>query len=128
MGVQQRINAKTRSRLKPAIITSTVDVEIPYPNALYGGVVVGNLGAAGAVVFKLPKAVPGMRIHAIVEAAQALRLDPQDTEIVFSTAGVTNTAGKYIGNATVGSYLHLIALRNGAWKVEAFAGTWASEA
>ena len=127
MPAYQRIIEKIRVRQHPKVITATAATEIAYADALYGGVTVGNNGAAGAVTLTLPKATPGMRVKLIVEAAQAFRADPQDAEIIFSTAGVTNTAGKYIGNATVGSYLSLVALRTGQWKVESFNGTWVSE-
>lgn len=119
---------KNRDRLKPATLTATANADIPLARTLQGGVVYGNAGATGAVTLKLPPATPGARVKVIVEAAQAFRLDPQDSEIIFSTAGVTNTAGKYIGNSTVGSYLQVIALRAGQWKVELFNGTWATEA
>lgn len=128
MSALNRIVAKIRVRQHPRVISATADTVINYSDALYGGVVVSNLGAAGAVVFSLPVAKVGMRVKGIVETAQSLRLDPQLTETVSNTSGVTQAAGKYTANATIGSYLGLICLRDGVWDVEDFNGSWTIEA
>lgn len=127
-----RLITKIRARLKPAVVNSLVDLTLTsneyFARALQGGIVVSNLGAAGAVTFTLPPAREGMRVKAIVETAQSLRLDPNGTETLSSTAGVTQVAGKYTACATIGGYIGLICLHAGTWDVEIFNATWTVEA
>lgn len=91
-------------------------------------VYLSNLGAAGAATFTLPAAKKGMRVRAIVQVAQSMRLDPNGTETIALPSGVQQAAGKYVQNAVIGSYLHLICLVDGKWDVEGFNGTWTAEA
>lgn len=92
------------------------------------GAYVSNAGATGAVVYALPAAKVGMRVNAVVQAAQALRLDPNGTETVALPTGVQQAAGKYIQASTVGATIQLVVLTAGKWDVAASSGTWASEA
>lgn len=119
-----RIVNRVKARTAPFVVTAIVDTPITADHALYGGVVVSNLGAAGTVVFQMPPATPGMRIRAITETAQSLRLLPATGQTLSSTAGVTQTANFYAANATVGSYIGYVCLRAGTWDVEVFNGTY----
>lgn len=128
MSALTRIIEKIRTRLHPKTIVATANTEIPYADALYGGVRVSNRGATGAVVFALPPANVGMTVEANVLAAQALRLDPNGNETVALPTGVQQGAGKYIGNSTIGSTIKLVVLVKGQWDVQASNGTFAAEA
>lgn len=119
------INALYR-RQKPLVKTSATGGTIA-ANRLQTQIVT-NAGASGATVWALPAAKKGMRVKAIVQAAQALRLDPSGTETIALPSGVQQAAGKYVQNSTIGSYLHLVVLTDGKWDVEAFNGTWTAEA
>lgn len=128
MGAINRIIEKIRTRLHPRVIIATTATEIPYTEALQGGVVVSNLGATGAVTFTLPPAVVGMKVTAIVQAAQELRLDPSGTQTVaLPSTGVQSAAGKYIVADAVAEKVQLICLVAGKWDVIDYAGTWVAE-
>jgi hypothetical protein len=71
-----------------------VQLQVPVSVSATGGTIsalqalqnihVLNAGASGASTWALPSALPGMRVTAIVEAAQELRLDPNGTETVVT--------------------------------------------
>ena len=126
MSAFQRIVQKMRVRLHPLTINATVTTTaIGYADALYGGVVVSNLGAAAAVTFTLPKAVPGMRVSAVVQVAQELRLDPDGTEsVALPSTGVQSTGGSYITANAIGETVELICLHAGKWDCQTYLGTW----
>src|SRR5688572_3805178 len=110
MGAINRIIEKIRTRQHPLLINATSGTTvIPYAEALYGGVTVSNLGAAAAVTFTLPKATPGMRVHAIVQAAQELRLDPDGAtdSVALPSTGVQSTDGAYITANAIGETVEL---------------------
>lgn len=89
---------------------------------------VSNAGASGAAVFALPKAEPGLRVTAIVEAAQQLRLDPNGTETVaLPSTGVQSAAGKYIWADAATEHVNLVCLVKGTWDVIGYSGTWTAE-
>lgn len=90
---------------------------------------ISNLGAAAAATFALPAALPGMSVVAIVEAAFALRLDPNGTEtIALPSTGVQGAAGKYLEADAVGEKVKLVCLTAGTWSVEHYSGTWTAQA
>lgn len=92
-------------------------------------VYVSNAGAAAAAVFALPKAEPGLRVSAIVEAAQPLRLDPNLLEtIALPSSGVQSAAGKYISATALAGTVELVCLTKGTWDVVNYQGTWTAEA
>ena len=91
-------------------------------------VYVTNAGASAAAVFALPKAEPGLRVSAIVEAAQQLRLDPNGTETVaLPSTGAQSTAGKYIWADALAETVELVCLVKGSWDVVNYQGTWTAE-
>ena len=93
-----------------------------------GGVVVSNAGASGAAAFTLPAALVGMRVAAVVEAAQELRLDPNGTEtIALPSSGVQGAAGKYLVADAVGEKVELVCLTAGTWDCLTYSGTWSAE-
>lgn len=95
--------------------------------ALSGGVI-SNAGAAGAASFALPPATVGLDFTFIVEAAQALQIDPNGTEtIALPSTGVQGAAGKYLVADAVGEKVHLVCLTAGTWDVEHYSGTWTAE-
>jgi hypothetical protein len=94
----------------------------------WGGITVSNKAASGAAVFALPAALPGMRVNAVVEAAQELRLDPNGAEtIALPSSGVQGAAGKYLGADAVGENVMLVCLTAGTWSVLNYTGTWTAE-
>lgn len=130
MSAERRIIEKIRERQTPrVIVASAATVEIPYVYARQGGVVVSNKGRGAITTFTLPPAKVGMRVTAVVQAAKALRLDPDGTEtIALPSTGVQSAAGKYISAALLASSVQLICITEGSWDVITFAGTWTAEA
>ncbi len=92
-------------------------------------VFVTNTGAGAAVTYTLPAAVSGMRVTAIVKAAQELRLDPNGTETIsLPSSGVQQAAGKYITADALGESVTLICTVAGTWDaVGSVDGTWGVE-
>ena len=89
------------------------------------GAYVSNLGASGAATFTLPAAVVGMRVTAIVQVAQELRLDPNGTEtIALPSTGVQSAAGAYITANALTESVQLVCLTAGTWDVISYTGTW----
>lgn len=92
------------------------------------GITVSNLGASGAATFTLPAAVPGMRVTAVVQVAQELRLDPNGTEtIALPSTGVQGAAGKYLTANALTESVQLICLTAGTWDCISYTGTWTAE-
>jgi len=86
-------------------------------------------GAAGAVVFALPAATPGLKYDFYVGAAQELRIDPNGSEqISLPSTGVPGAAGKYLTANAVGETVSLKCVEAGVWAVFGFTGTWTAEA
>lgn len=128
MSAQSRILANIRRRQAPRIlIANATPVEVPYANAVQGGVVVSNKGRAAATTFTLPEAVPGARVSAVVQAAQELRLDPNGTEsVALPSTGVQSAAGAYIVADAIGETVDLVCITAGTWDVLNFNGTWSA--
>lgn len=92
------------------------------------GAFVSNLGASGAETWTLPAAKKGMRVTAVVEAAQELRLDPNGTEtIALPSTGVQGAAGKYLTANALAETVELVCLTDGTWSAINFQGTWTAE-
>jgi len=90
---------------------------------------VSNLGAGAAATFTLPAAEPGLRVTAVVEVAQELRLDPDGTEtIALPSTGVQGAAGKYLTANALAETVELVCLTVGTWDAVNFQGTWTAEA
>jgi len=88
------------------------------------GIYVTNLGASGEVIFSLPTAKAGMRVNAIVRAAQLLTLDPVDGDIIYGIAGVAQTEDVAIKGNAIGETIQLVSLADNTWSVAAYTGTW----
>lgn len=90
---------------------------------------VTNVGAGAAVTYALPAAEVGMRVTAIVKAAQELRLDPNGTEtIALPSTGVQGGAGKYLSADAVGESVVLVCTVAGTWDaLGPVDGTWTAE-
>lgn len=110
-----------------AVSVSATGGSVAAANA-YRTAYVSNAGASAPVTYALPPAQPGMSVAAIVQAAFALRLDPNLNETVALPTGVQQAAGKYIQNAVVGSTIRLVCLVAGRWDVVSSNGTWTAEA
>lgn len=89
------------------------------------GITLSNIGATGTVTWVLPPAIPGLRVSAIVEAVQQLRLDPNGTEtIALPSTGVQSAAGAYIVADALAESVELVCITKGTWSVLNFQGTW----
>lgn len=122
-----RIIQRNEARLRPAAVVATANTTVTRDQA-WNEVVVSNKAAAGAVTFALPAAEQGMRVTAIVQAVQELRLDPNGTQTVALPTGVQQAAGKYIVADAIGETISLICLTPGTWDVENHNGTWTAQA
>lgn len=92
------------------------------------GDLITNLGAAGAAVFALPAAVPGLEFNFAVKVAQQLRIDPSGTETIeLPSTAAQGAAGKYLWADAIGEFVRLRCLVAGTWSVVAAAGTWTHE-
>jgi len=122
-----RIIKRVEGKLTPTVVTAAATLTTAQALA---GVVVSNVGASAAVTFVLPPAQPGMRVEAIVEAAQELRLDPSGTETVaLPSSGVQGAAGKYLVADAIGESVVLRCVTAGTWSVVGpIDGTWTAEA
>lgn len=98
--------------------------------AAESGTTFTNNGASATVTLTLPAATVGLHYTALVRTAQALRFDPNGSEIIgHMTAGSADGgAGKYTGSSTVGAAIHLLCVVAGRWEVADVKGTWTLEA
>lgn len=118
-----RVIQKVKSRIIPTVLVKTSAYTIKADEALYG-CVVSNIGASGEVIFSLPTAAPGMRVNAIVQAAQLLTLDPVDGDIIYGIAGVAQTEDVAIKANAIGETVQLVCLQANKWLIVAYTGTW----
>jgi len=92
------------------------------------GKTLSTVGAAGAVTFALPAALPGYEVFARVGAVQELRLDPDGTEtIALPSTGIPGAAGKYLVADALNETVHLKCNVAGKWDAMTFTGTWTAE-
>jgi hypothetical protein len=111
----------------PTVANATADRTVTAAEA-NGEIFVSNLGASGAVTFALPAATVGMRVSAVVRAAQELRLDPNGSEtIALPSSGVQGAAGKYLTADAVGENVELICLTAATWDAVGSTGTWTAQ-
>jgi len=122
-----RIIQRIEARLRPAAVVATVNTTVTREQA-WNEAIVSNKAATGAVTFALPAAERGMRVTALVQAVQELRLDPNGTETVALASGVQQAAGKYIVADAIGETISLVCLTPGTWDVENHNGTWTAQA
>jgi hypothetical protein len=121
MSVLYRVINRVKGRIAPTILNKTANYTVTADDLSFGGAVLANSGASGAVVFALPAAQPGMRLTATVIAAQALTLDLPATDTIraLATAGQTFTAD------AAGETLQLVCVVANVWEsVGAADGTW----
>lgn len=93
------------------------------------GTLFTNAGATGTVVIALPAAVVGLHYRGMVRASQALRFDPNGTDVIshITPGSADGGAGKYTGSSTVGAALHLVCTATGRWDITSVKGTWTLE-
>jgi hypothetical protein len=85
-----------------------------------------NLGATATLTLTLPSSAPeGTVFTFAVQAAQELRVDPQDASIRDDSG---QTADKYKSANTIGASITLVADSNGDWATVAKNGSWSEEA
>lgn len=110
-----------KGRIAPKILNKTAAYTVKADELLFGGAVLANSGASGAVVFTLPAAQPGMRLTATVIAAQALTLDLPSGDTIRSLA----TSGQTFTADAAGETLQLVCVVANVWEsVGAADGTW----
>ncbi len=124
LGWISRLQAQSR----PYVRVSATGGAITRDQAL-AGAHVSNAGASGAATFTLPAATPGMRVVAVVKAAQELRLDPNGTEtMALPSSGVQQAAGKYVTADAIGESATYVCLIAGTWDyIGPIDGTWGVE-
>jgi hypothetical protein len=87
-----------------------------------------STGSGGAGTFALPAATKGLHYTFHVDAAQELRIDPDQLETIgLPSNGVQGAGGKFLTANAVGEWVKLICVVAGAWTVEGYAGTWTHE-
>lgn len=121
LGWLQRLQLQSKAKSLVSATGGTITAEMALSS---GGAIVANIGASGATTFALPPAKKGMRVTALVQAAQELRLDPNGTETLSGTDGVQGAAGKYIGADAVGERIVYVVIVDGQWHVVSSNGTW----
>ena len=128
MSVLIRWMKRLEERQVAPVTVATADSAVSHTEAL-SGAVVSNLGAAAAVTYALPAATAGMRVTALVEVAQELRLDPDgDETIALPSTGVQGGAGKYLTANAITESVSLVCLTPGTWSATNFIGAWTAEA
>jgi hypothetical protein len=121
MSVLYRVISRVKGRITPTILNKTANYTVTADDLLYGGAVIANSGAGGAVEFLLPAAQPGMRLTATVIAAQALTIDLPATDTIRALA----TAGQKFTADAAGETLHLVCVVPNVWEsVGGADGTW----
>lgn len=84
--------------------------------------VITNSGASGATVINLPDAVAGLHYTFVVATAQDLDINPQNGDTISPTC---NAAGDALSSdATVGSFVEVVAISDSTWMVLSKTGTW----
>lgn len=82
-----------------------------------------NSGAAGTVILTLPTGTNGMRVRAVVLAAQQLRLFTGTAVQIRNAASLSTATTGYIQSNTVGNVVTLEYI-SGVWVVVNIIGTW----
>jgi hypothetical protein len=104
------------------VATKTADYTVLASDS---GKTFATTGAAGAVVFAMPAAVPGLKYRFYVGAAQQLRIDPNGTETIsLPSTGVASAAGAYIVADAAGETVDVECVVAGSWSVFGYTGTW----
>lgn len=117
--------ATTAAALAPTAVNVTADRAITATEA-YGGIVVSNIGASGAVVLALPAGLPGMSVTAINIVTQSLSLNPVDTEIIYPIGGTPLTEDVPILSNAAGEHITLVCVEAGKWVTANCVGTWSA--
>lgn len=120
MSVLYRVINRVKGRIAPTILNKTANYTVTANDLSYGGAVLANSGASGAVEFLLPAAQPGMRLTATVIAAQSLTIDLPTGDII---RGVATSGQKYTADAATES-LQLVCVVPNVWEPVNSVGTW----
>jgi len=81
-----------------------------------------NTSASGDIVLTLPAAAAGMEVYVVITVAHDVDINPQNDDKILV---LTSTAGDAISSdATIGSYVHLIAVDGVNWMPLDRQGTW----
>lgn len=88
-----------------------------------GGQVYTNTGSAGSITFNLPAAVAGMHVTVIASAANAITINPDDSDKILVLTNATGDATSSDGSQ--GACVTLVAVDTTNWMVVSQIGTWA---
>lgn len=116
-----RVKTLETEGAQPVVITSGTTPVTVTAAQLTKHAILTNTKADGAVEFDLPAAKAGMRLTAIVGAAQNLTLDLPTGDTISN--GLATSGQSYSANA-VGESLSLICIVDGRWDVVSTTGTW----
>ncbi len=84
--------------------------------------------STAAITLVLPPATVGLEFFFRVNAALALKIDPDGTEsIALPSTGVQGTGGKWLTADADGETVHLLCDKAGEWSCYGYTGTWAAE-
>lgn len=115
-----RVIGRVKNRITPRVLNKTSNYTVTADDLSFGGALLSNSGATGAVVFALPAAVPGMRLFAAVNANFNLTLDLPTGDVIAGLA----TSGQTFSADLIGESLHLTCAVAGIWTRVALNGTW----
>lgn len=87
------------------------------------GTLFTNTGAAGAVVFTLPTADPGLVYYFNVQVAQTFTITADTSDKIRSTSTLSAAAGS-ASCSTIGNTLMLVCTAANEWEVMAIGGSW----
>lgn len=115
-----RIGQRIKARITRRVLNKTANYTVTADDLSFGGALLSNSGATGAVVFALPAAKAGMSLIAAVNAAFNLTLDLPASDVISGLA----TAGQTYSADAAGESLYLVCAVDGIWTRVALNGTW----
>ena len=86
------------------------------------GSVFTNTGDTGSQVLNLPACTTGMFLEVYLSTAQDININPDDADRIMSLTG--NEGDAISSDATLGSYVRLVAISDSVWAATDTIGTW----
>lgn len=115
-----RILQRVKGRIARRVLNKTANYTVTADDLSFGGALLSNAGATGAVVFALPSAKAGMSLIANVHANFNLTIDLPTGDTIAGLA----TSGQTFSADALGESLHLTCSADTVWTRVALNGTW----